>query len=90
MKFGYHNHTMEFRAEKGVMPFDEILRLTDPKNVMIEMDCGSVAVAGQDPAELLKRYPTRIEMLHIKDFKISGPASVTQRSALHGTGARHD
>jgi sugar phosphate isomerase/epimerase len=77
MKFGYHNHTMEFRAEKGVMPFDEILRLTDPKNVMIEMDCGWVAVAGQDPAELLKRYPTRIEMLHIKDFKISGPASVT-------------
>ena len=77
MKFGYHNHTMEFRAENGVTPFDELLRLTDPADVMIEMDCGWVAVAGQSPAELLKKYPTRIAMLHVKDFKVSGVASAT-------------
>ncbi|MCU1297083.1 MAG: sugar phosphate isomerase/epimerase [Acidobacteriaceae bacterium] len=76
MQFGYHNHTMEFREEKGVVPFEELLRLTDPKNVTIEMDCGWVAVAGRDPAEYLKRYPTRISLLHVKDFKLNGPATV--------------
>jgi protein tyrosine phosphatase (PTP) superfamily phosphohydrolase (DUF442 family) len=30
MQFGYHNHTMEFKQEKGVVAFDELLRLTDP------------------------------------------------------------
>jgi sugar phosphate isomerase/epimerase len=76
MQFGYHNHTMEFQEEKGVVPFEELLRLTDPKNVTIEMDCGWVAVAGRDPAEYLKRYPNRISLLHVKDFKLNGPATV--------------
>lgn len=76
MQFGYHNHTMEFREEKGVVPFEELLRLTDPKNVTIEMDCGWVAVAGRDPVDYLKRYPTRISLLHVKDFKLNGPATV--------------
>jgi sugar phosphate isomerase/epimerase len=76
MQFGYHNHTMEFREEKGVVPLDELLRLTDPNNVILEMDCGWVAVAGRDPAEYLKRYPTRIALLHVKDFKLNGPATV--------------
>jgi sugar phosphate isomerase/epimerase len=76
MQFGYHNHTMEFREEKGVVPLEELLRLTDPNHVTLEMDCGWVAVAGRDPAEYLKRYPTRISLLHVKDFKLNGPATV--------------
>ncbi len=28
---GYHNHTMEFRPQNGVVPFDELMRLTDPR-----------------------------------------------------------
>jgi sugar phosphate isomerase/epimerase len=69
MQFGYHNHTMEFAAQSGVVPFDELLRLTDPALVTIEMDCGWVVVGGADPAEYLRRYPARISMLHVKDFK---------------------
>lgn len=76
MQFAYHNHTPEFRAENGVMPFDELFRNTDPDNMTVEMDCGWVAVAGQDPVEYLKKYPTRISMLHIKDFKLNGSTSV--------------
>lgn len=78
MKFGYHNHTMEFSKKDGVVPFDELLRLTDPKLVTIEMDCGWVVVGGADPVDYLRRYPSRISMLHVKDFKHSDkPASVT-------------
>jgi sugar phosphate isomerase/epimerase len=71
MKFAYHNHTPEFRSENGVMFYDELLRLTDPSKVAMELDCGWAIVAGQNPVNLLTRYPTRISMLHVKDFKMT-------------------
>ncbi len=77
MQFGYHNHTMEFAAKDGVIPFDEMIRLTDPALVTFEMDCGWVTVGGGDPVAYLHKYPNRISMLHIKDFKAtSTPATV--------------
>jgi sugar phosphate isomerase/epimerase len=75
MKFAYHNHTPEFRSENGVMFYDELLRLTDPSKVAMELDCGWAIVAGQNPVDLLTRYPTRISMLHVKDFKITALTS---------------
>ena len=77
IQFGYHNHTMEFAPSGGVVPFEEMIRLTDPELVTYEMDCGWVTVGGGDPVGLLRRFPTRISMLHIKDFKAtSKPATV--------------
>jgi sugar phosphate isomerase/epimerase len=69
LKFGYHNHTMEFHAIDGVTPYVELLRLTDPAKVTMEMDCGWVTVGGANPIDYLRKYPTRISMLHVKDFK---------------------
>ena len=71
MRFAYHNHTPEFRSENGVVFYDELMRLTNPANVTMELDCGWAAVASQKPADLLIRYPTRISMLHVKDFRMS-------------------
>jgi sugar phosphate isomerase/epimerase len=70
MRFAYHNHTPEFRSENGVVFYDELLRRTDPTKVSMELDCGWAAVAGQKPAEILSRNPTRFSMLHVKDFKM--------------------
>jgi sugar phosphate isomerase/epimerase len=70
IKFGYHNHSMEFHAIDGVVPLVELMRLTDPAKVSIELDCGWVIVGGADPIEYLHKYPKRINMLHIKDFKL--------------------
>ncbi len=70
IRFAYHNHTPEFRAENGVMFYDELMRLTDPAKVTMELDCGWAAVAGRNPADLLTHYSTRISMLHVKDFKM--------------------
>jgi sugar phosphate isomerase/epimerase len=79
IKFGYHNHTAEFRAVNGVVFYDELLRLTDPAKVTMEMDCGWVIVGGTNPVDYLRRYPTRISMLHVKDFQLSGtPGSDTE------------
>jgi sugar phosphate isomerase/epimerase len=68
MKLGYHNHFMEFHAADGVVPYEELLRLTDPAKVTMEMDCGWVVVGGGNPVEYLRKYPKRITMLHVKDF----------------------
>jgi sugar phosphate isomerase/epimerase len=68
MTFGYHNHTPEFRSENGVLFYDELLRLTDPKLMVFEMDCGWVFAAGRDPVEFLSRAPERFPLLHVKDM----------------------
>jgi sugar phosphate isomerase/epimerase len=68
MTFGYHNHTVEFASENGVVYFDELLKRTDPKLVHFEMDCGWVVVAGRNPVEYLSRYPERFPLLHVKDM----------------------
>ena len=77
MHFVYHNHTMEFRPQQGVVPYELLMQRTEPALVTFEMDCGWVKVGGGNPVTYLERYPTRITMLHIKDFKkTSTPVSV--------------
>jgi sugar phosphate isomerase/epimerase len=68
MRFGYHNHTPEFGNEGGVVFYDELLRLTDPKLVFFEMDCGWVAAAGRNPVDYLSKTPERFPLLHVKDM----------------------
>jgi sugar phosphate isomerase/epimerase len=89
MRFAYHNHTPEFRSENGKVFYDELLRLTDPQKVSMELDCGWCVVAGKSPAEYLSRYPKRFSMLHVKDFKMTTavtPADPPPSTELgHGT-----
>jgi sugar phosphate isomerase/epimerase len=77
MRFAYHNHTPEFRRQNGVVFYDEVMRLTEPAKVAMELDCGWAAVAGMNPAELLTRYSTRITMLHVKEFKLTTATSAS-------------
>jgi sugar phosphate isomerase/epimerase len=72
IRFAYHNHMTEFRTENGVVFYDELLRLTDPTKVTMELDCGWMVLGGKNPVDYLTRYPTRFTMLHVKDFKLSG------------------
>ncbi len=68
MTFGYHNHMGEFATENGVTFFDELLKQTDPKYVVFEMDCGWVYGGGHNPVEYLSRTPERFPLLHVKDM----------------------
>jgi sugar phosphate isomerase/epimerase len=68
MKFGYHNHNFEFDTMiDGKRLYDVILASTDPKLVAQQMDMGNMYGAGGRPLELLKQYPGRFELLHVKD-----------------------
>lgn len=68
LRFGYHNHSAEFLNYDGRLPMDEIMRITDPADVVLELDIGWAAAAGYDPVELINRYRTRIHLLHVKDI----------------------
>jgi sugar phosphate isomerase/epimerase len=68
MTFGYHNHRAEFEKEDGVIYYDEMMKLCDPKLVVFEMDCGWVYAAGVDPVSYLSKAPERFPLLHIKDM----------------------
>jgi sugar phosphate isomerase/epimerase len=67
MKFGYHNHTPEFKMYEGKTAFEHLFGMTDPKHVHIELDVGWVVVAQQDPIALLNKYKDRVIALHVKD-----------------------
>jgi sugar phosphate isomerase/epimerase len=68
--FGYHNHWVEFQPVDGKVPYEELLSICDPDKTTFEMDLGWVKVAGQDPVALMKKYPYRFSMFHVKDFHL--------------------
>jgi sugar phosphate isomerase/epimerase len=72
MTFGYHNHGPEFLSENGIVFYDELIRLTDPKLVVFELDCGWISAAGHDPVKYLSKTPERFPLLHVKDM-VKGP-----------------
>lgn len=76
IQFAYHNFNYEFRSIDGLCGYDELLRLTDADLVKMELDCGWMKAAGQNPAEYLRRYPERFPLLHLKDVKDRDPNTV--------------
>jgi sugar phosphate isomerase/epimerase len=68
MTLGVHNHTPEFATIDGVLVYDVLLKQTDPKFVIFEMDCGWVWASGHNPVDYLSKTPERFPLLHIKDM----------------------
>lgn len=83
--FGYHNHWVEFDPVAGKMPYEVLLSLCEPDKMTFEMDCGWVKFAGQDPIALMKKYPQRFSMLHVKDFSLPPNISPATRSEARVT-----
>jgi sugar phosphate isomerase/epimerase len=68
LQFGYHNHDFEFQAMRGEVPYDLLLRDTDPRLVKMELDLYWIAKAGQQPEKYFGQYPGRFELFHVKDM----------------------
>jgi sugar phosphate isomerase/epimerase len=86
MRFGFHNHDVEFKKYGDVTGFDVLMKNTDPALVQWQMDCYWVAQAGHDPVAMLRRYGHRMMSLHLKDRKPNVPVSFTTGpSAAHFT-----
>jgi sugar phosphate isomerase/epimerase len=67
MTFGYHNHNFEFKTKIGDGTlYDYILANTDPALVAQQMDIGNMLGAGGVAIDLIKKYPGRFELMHVK------------------------
>ena len=68
MKFGYHNHDFEFSLKlSSIKVYDIMLQNTDPNLVAQQLDIGNMYGGGGRAMELLKQYPGRFELMHVKD-----------------------
>jgi len=75
MQFGFHNHNYEFQKFGNTTGFDILTQTADPKLVCLEMDCYWITQAGQDPVAMLKKYGSRIQLLHLKDRQSGFPTT---------------
>lgn len=76
IKFFYHCHGYEFQPYGQTTLMDLMMKATKPKWVTYEMDVFWAAHAGQDPVQLLKQYPKRWQLTHIKGMKASTPTGL--------------
>lgn len=93
IKWGYHNHNMEFKRiakpgetlptgpgailrPTGDVIYDLMLEATDPSLVFFEMDVYWTVMGQMDPLDYLEKYPTRIQVLHIKDRSVLGQSGM--------------
>ena len=67
LSFCYHPHGYEFRKHEDGTLFDLMVKKLDPAYVNFEMDVFWVKHPGQDPVALLKKYPNRFPLMHLKD-----------------------
>lgn len=65
-----HNHAVEFEKFPGSeqCPYDIILAESDPTTVVMQLDIGWAAVAGQDVLAMFQKHPGRFVLWHVKDF----------------------
>lgn len=69
LQFFYHNHGYEPVAYGDGTLLDLIIRETDPNLVKFEMDVLWTFLPNVDPAALIRKYPGRFKLMHIKDMK---------------------
>jgi sugar phosphate isomerase/epimerase len=90
IKWGYHNHSGEFKRiskdvpvqtgeyhrQKGDCVYDLLIQGTDPNLVFFEMDVYWAVMGQADPIEYFDKYPTRFPILHIKDREVLGQSGM--------------
>jgi sugar phosphate isomerase/epimerase len=90
IKWGYHNHNMEFKRvsgettpqpanqwqQRGEIVYDILLNNTDPKLVFFEMDVYWTVMGQADPLEYFAKYAGRFPILHIKDREVLGKSGM--------------
>lgn len=67
MESGFHNHQTEFKDAGGFRPI-KVLAANTPKEVTLQLDCGTCVEVGYDPVAWIKENPGRIRSLHLKEW----------------------
>lgn len=69
LRLCYHTHGTEFDPSPDGTMFDTLAKLTNPKVVHFEMDIFWIVYGFQDPVKMLRKYPGRFPLMHIKDIR---------------------
>jgi sugar phosphate isomerase/epimerase len=86
IQFGYHNHNFEFDNKiDGVPVYDLFVENTSPSHVIFELDVYWCKIGGYEPVDLMKKYPNRIKLLHIKDETAIGAQNTVDYKAVFDT-----
>ena len=93
LRLSYHNHHVEFAKLGGVTLLDQ-LRQKAP-HLRYEIDCHWVQRGGRDPERTLADFDGVLELVHLKDYRITlrrprcsprPPAGIGPRSPASGAG----
>jgi len=86
MKFGYHNHWVEF-VEKlnGEKLFDIMMKNLDVSKVVMQLDIGNMYIGGAKALDVIGQYPGKFELIHVKD-EIAVETKEKYESAILGKG----
>ena len=68
----YHNHAFEFEKVEGEYGLDRLYRDLPAELLGAEFDTCWINVAGESPAEYLRKYAGRCPVVHLKDFVMPG------------------
>lgn len=82
IKFGYHNHSHEFKTVQDSVMYDYMITHTDPQNVLYEMDVYWAMMGHASPVDYFKKYPGRFKLLHIKDRREIGQSGMVGYDAI--------
>lgn len=91
LKFFYHLHGYEFQPSADGTLFDLLVKETRPALVNFELDVFWATHGGQDAAALLRKYPKRFLLTHLKDLRQGVTGNLTgsapdETSVVLGTG----
>ncbi len=67
MRFGFHNHAVEFESIEGEIVYDRMLDKTNPDHVFFQLDLYWIDKGGADAVDYFQQYPGRFEVWHVKD-----------------------
>ncbi len=80
----YHNHDFEFVKVDGEYGLDLLYNSISEDLLKTEIDTCWVNVAGENPADYVRKYTGRAPVVHLKDFVMSGKEKPAQLYELIG------
>lgn len=82
VKYGYHNHSHEFKKVEDQVMLEYMIQNTNPDSVFFEMDVYWTMRGAASPVDLFKKYPNRFRLLHIKDHREVGQSGMVGYDAI--------
>lgn len=85
IKLYLHTHHYEFQRFGKKFGLELLIENTDPRYVGFELDTHWVQRGGQNPAKWIRRLAGRVDLLHLKDYRIQlPPEPEMSRDTLQG------